>query len=114
MPIIGKTEKSGTVGAFDKAGSVDTICILLKDVDPTAEKLYRSDPSKCFLGTTYLVMFVAGSNIPSHSTALPLSTGITYSALSNEQLFQDHLDTFVKSCGLKLTAHGQIVFIVFN
>ena len=43
--LTGKTEKSGTVGAFDKAGNVDTICILLGDVDPTAEKLYRSDPS---------------------------------------------------------------------
>ena len=30
-----KTEKSDTVGAFDKAGFVDTICILL-DVDSTA------------------------------------------------------------------------------
>lgn len=39
--LTGKTEKSGTVGAFDKAGNVDTICILLGDVDPTAEKLYR-------------------------------------------------------------------------
>ena len=38
MPI-----KSGTVGAFDKAGDVDTICILLGDVDLTAEKLYRLD-----------------------------------------------------------------------
>ena len=34
-------EKSGTVGAFDKAGNVDAICILLGDVDPTVEKLYR-------------------------------------------------------------------------
>ena len=42
--LTDKTEKSGTVGAFDKAGNVDTICILLGDVDPTAEKLYRSDP----------------------------------------------------------------------
>ena len=41
--LTGKTEKNGTVGAFDKAGNVDTICILLGDVDPTAEKLYRSD-----------------------------------------------------------------------
>ena len=41
--LSGKTEKSGTVGAFDKAASVDTICILLKDVDLTAEKLYRSN-----------------------------------------------------------------------
>ena len=44
--ITGKTEKSGTVGAFDKAGNVDTTCILLGDVDPTAEKLYRSDLKK--------------------------------------------------------------------
>ena len=43
--LTGKTEKSGTVGASDKAGNVDTICILLGDVDPTAEKLYRSDPN---------------------------------------------------------------------
>ena len=35
---------SRTVGVFDKAGSVDTICILLKDLNPTAEKLCRSDP----------------------------------------------------------------------
>ena len=41
--LTGKTEKSGTVGAFDKAGNVNTICILLGDVDPTAEKLHRSD-----------------------------------------------------------------------
>ena len=41
--LTGKTEKSGTVEASDKAGNVDTICILLGDVDPTAEKLYRSD-----------------------------------------------------------------------
>ena len=41
--LTGKTEKSGTVGAFDKAGNVDTICILLEDVvRPTTEKLYRS------------------------------------------------------------------------
>ena len=40
---MGNTEKNGTVGAFDKAGSFDTSCILLGDVDPTAEKLYRSD-----------------------------------------------------------------------
>ena len=37
--FTGKTEKSGKVGAFDKVGNVDTICILLEDVDPTAEKL---------------------------------------------------------------------------
>ena len=43
--LTGKTEKSYTAGAFDKAGNVDTICIPLGDVDPTAEKLYRSDPS---------------------------------------------------------------------
>ena len=41
--LTGKTEKCGTVGAFDKADSVDPICILLKDVNPTAKKLYRSD-----------------------------------------------------------------------
>ena len=41
--LTDKTEKSGTVGAFDKARNVDTICILLGDVDPIAEKLYRSD-----------------------------------------------------------------------
>ena len=41
--LTGKTKKSGTVGAFEKAGDVDTICILLGDVDPPAEKLYRSD-----------------------------------------------------------------------
>ena len=50
--LTGKTEKSGTVGAFDKAGNVDTICILLRDVDPTAEKLYRSDLRKsCIVRT---------------------------------------------------------------
>ena len=32
----GKTEKRGTVRAFDKAGGVATICIFLKDADPTA------------------------------------------------------------------------------
>ena len=31
------------MGVFDKAGIVDIICILVKDVDPTVEKLYRSD-----------------------------------------------------------------------
>ena len=41
--LTGKTEKSGTVGVFDKAGNVDTVYILLGDVDPSAEKLYRSD-----------------------------------------------------------------------
>ena len=35
--LAGKTEKSGPVGAFDKAGGVDTLCILLKDGNPTAE-----------------------------------------------------------------------------
>ena len=33
--LTGKTEKSGTMGAFNKAGFVDTICILL-DADSTA------------------------------------------------------------------------------
>ena len=47
--LTGKTEKSDTVGAFDKAGNVDTICILLGDVDPTAEKLYRSDVERYHL-----------------------------------------------------------------
>ena len=46
--LTSKTEKSGTVGAFDKAGNVDTICILLGDVDPTAEKPYRSDLEKLY------------------------------------------------------------------
>ena len=41
--LTGKTEKRGTLGAFNKAGNVDTICIFFGDVDPTAEKLYRSD-----------------------------------------------------------------------
>ena len=44
--LAGKTEKSGTVGAFDKAGGVDTICILLKDVDPTAEKGDKIPPCR--------------------------------------------------------------------
>ena len=35
------TEKSGAVGAFDQAGRVDIICIPLRDVGPTAEKLYH-------------------------------------------------------------------------
>ena len=39
--LTGETEMSGTMAAFDKAGNVDTICILLRDVDPTAEKLYH-------------------------------------------------------------------------
>ena len=41
--LTGKTEKGDTVGAFDKAGNVGTICILLRDVDPTAKKMYRSE-----------------------------------------------------------------------
>ena len=41
--MTGKTEKSGTVRTFGKAGGVDTICFLLKVVDTTAEKLYLSD-----------------------------------------------------------------------
>ena len=42
--LAGKTKKNGTVGAFDKAGRVDTSCIsLLRDVSPTAKKLYLSD-----------------------------------------------------------------------
>ena len=42
--LVGTTEKSGTVGAVGKAGWVDTICIsLLRDVGPTAKKLYLSD-----------------------------------------------------------------------
>ena len=41
--LAGITEKSGAVGAFGKAGRVDTICIQLRDVGPTAEKLYLSD-----------------------------------------------------------------------
>ena len=42
--LAGTTEKSGAVGAFSKAGRVDTICItLLRDVGPTAKKLYLSD-----------------------------------------------------------------------
>ena len=41
--LAGMTEKSGAVGAFGKAGRVDTICIPLRDVGPTAEKLYLSD-----------------------------------------------------------------------
>ena len=41
---MGKTGKSGTVGAFDKAGNVETICIIFWDVVPTAEKLYRFGP----------------------------------------------------------------------
>ena len=45
--LTDKTEKNGTVGAFDKAGNVDAICILLEGVDPTAEKLYRSDRNTC-------------------------------------------------------------------
>ena len=44
--LTGKTEKIGMLGVFDKAGNVDTICIFLGGVDPTAEKLYRSDPRK--------------------------------------------------------------------
>ena len=52
--LTGKTEKSGTVGAFDKAGNDDTICILLGDVDPTAEKLCRSDVRKsCIVRTMW-------------------------------------------------------------
>ena len=46
--LTGKTEKNGTVEAFDKAGNVGTISILLRDVDPTAEKLYRSDHKQLF------------------------------------------------------------------
>ena len=45
--LASKREKSGTVGSFDKAGGVDTICIVLKDVDP--EKLYRSDRTIIFI-----------------------------------------------------------------
>ena len=42
--FAGKTEKRGMVGAFGKAGGVDTICIpLMRDVDPIAKKLYLSD-----------------------------------------------------------------------
>ena len=41
--------------AFDKAGSVDTICIPLNDVDPTAEMLYRSDPE---FGVNYLINII--------------------------------------------------------
>ena len=55
--LTGKTEKSGTVGASDKAGNVDTICILLGDVDPTAEKLYRSDLKSCIVRTGNAVSF---------------------------------------------------------
>ena len=60
-----KTEKSGTVGAYDKAGGVDTICIPLKDVDPTAEKLYPSDLSVYCSSWTYdrIVIVITFSNI---------------------------------------------------
>ena len=47
--LAGSTEKSDTVGVFDKVGIVDTICILVEDVDPTAEKLYRSNLSEAFI-----------------------------------------------------------------
>ena len=66
--LAGKTEKSGTVGVFGKTGSVDTICILLEDVDPTAEKLYRSDLGKA-------VSFGSGKAV---SFGIP-SSSITYS-----------------------------------
>ena len=49
--LAGKTKKSGTVGAFDNTGGLDTICILLKDVDPTAEKLYLPDHLPALLNT---------------------------------------------------------------
>ena len=45
------------MGAFDKAGNVDTICIFLGDVDPTAEKLYRSD-HVIYSCTSSIVTFV--------------------------------------------------------
>ena len=41
--LAGTTEKSGAMGAFGKAGRIDIICIPLRDVGPTAEKLYLSD-----------------------------------------------------------------------
>ena len=44
--LAGKTEKRGTVRAFGNAGGVDTICIpLMRDIDPTAKKLYLLDHS---------------------------------------------------------------------
>ena len=39
------------------AGNVDTICILLRDVDPTAEKLYRSDLSKGLMSVVTLKVY---------------------------------------------------------
>ena len=41
-------------GSFDKAGNVDTIWIFLRDVDPTAEKLYRSDQCRYFFRSKFL------------------------------------------------------------
>ena len=41
--LTGTTEKSDAAGVFGKAGRVDTICIPLRDVGPTAEKLYLLD-----------------------------------------------------------------------
>ena len=67
--LAGKTEKNGTVGD-------DAICIFLKDVDPTAEKLYISDrlflslyftPSLCFLFLllhSFAVLFHSSPFIP--------------------------------------------------
>ena len=40
------TEKSGAVGAFRKAGEVDTICIPLRDVGTTAKKTVSFGPSE--------------------------------------------------------------------
>ena len=54
------------MGAPDKAGNVDTICIPLGDVDPTAEKLYRSE-----------IMFIIGFKVSNEAFSVcKIKTGI--------------------------------------
>ena len=54
--LAGTTGKSGTVGAFGKAGRVDTICMPLRDVGPTAEKLYLSDQKAIYFGAFFIII----------------------------------------------------------
>ena len=70
----GKTQKSGTLGAFVKAGNVDTICILFGDVDPTVEKLYHSDQS-CIIRTKAVSFgpWLCVSSFPAWTCFLPIN-----------------------------------------
>ena len=66
--LASTTEKSGAVGAFGKARRVDTICIPLRDVGPTAENcIFRE---KALLRSKYLIavnshtyIYIPDSNI---------------------------------------------------